>query len=63
MFAHADETDDVDPLTKAHPGAGVVPAAVAMAEREQRSGMELLRALGYDVGFQWVTPTKARPRG
>src|SRR6267143_6957162 len=38
MFAHADETDDVDPLTKAHPGAGVVPAAVAMAEREQRSG-------------------------
>ena len=32
MFAHADETDDVDPLTKAHPGAGVVPAAMAMAE-------------------------------
>ena len=29
MFAHADETDDVDPLTKAHPGAGVVPAALA----------------------------------
>jgi 2-methylcitrate dehydratase PrpD len=56
MFAHADETDDVDPLTKAHPGAGVVPAAVAMAEREQRSGMELLRAvvLGYDVGCRFV---------
>ena len=56
MFAHADETDDVDPLTKAHPGAGVVPAALAMAEREQRSGMELLRAvvLGYDVGCRFV---------
>jgi 2-methylcitrate dehydratase PrpD len=56
MFAHADETDDVDPFTKAHPGAGVVPAAVAVAEWEQRSGMELLRAvaLGYDVGCRFV---------
>lgn len=56
MFAHADETDDVDPLTKAHPGAGVVPAALAMAEREQRSGVELLRAvaLGYDIGCRFV---------
>ena len=56
MFAHADETDDVDPLTKAHPGAGVVPAALVMAEREQRSGMELLRAvaLGYDVGCRFT---------
>jgi 2-methylcitrate dehydratase PrpD len=56
MLAHADETDDVDPLTKAHPGAGVVPAAMAMAEREQRSGLELLRAvvLGYDVGCRFV---------
>lgn len=56
MCAHADETDDVDPLTKAHPGAGVVPAALAMAEREQRSGMELIKAvaLGYDVGCRFV---------
>jgi 2-methylcitrate dehydratase PrpD len=56
MCAHADETDDVDPLTKAHPGSGVVPAALAVAEREQRSGMELLRAvaLGYDVGCRFV---------
>ena len=51
MFAHADETDDFEPVTKAHPGCAVVPAAFAMAEREGRSGMELLRAvtLGYDV--------------
>ncbi|MGB2890669.1 MAG: MmgE/PrpD family protein [Candidatus Acidiferrales bacterium] len=51
MFSHADETDDVELLTKAHPGCSVVPAALAMAEREGRSGMELLRAvtLGYDL--------------
>jgi len=51
MFAHADETDDFEPVTKAHPGCAVVPAALAMAEREGGSGMELLSAvtLGYDV--------------
>jgi 2-methylcitrate dehydratase PrpD len=51
MFGHADETDDFEPVTKAHPGCAVVPAALAMAEREGRSGMELLRAitLGYDL--------------
>jgi len=51
MFAHADETDDFEPITKAHPGCVVVPAAMAMAERENRSGEELLRsvALGYDL--------------
>ena len=51
MFAHADETDDFEPVTKAHPGSAVVPAALAMAEREGRSGAELLAAvtLGYDV--------------
>ena len=56
MFGHADETDDVDPLTKAHPGCSVVPAALAMAEREDRSGMEVLRAvaLGYDLGCRFL---------
>jgi 2-methylcitrate dehydratase PrpD len=51
MFAHADETDDFEPVTKAHPGSHVVPAALAMAEREGRSGTQLLSAvtLGYDV--------------
>ena len=51
MFAHADETDDFEPVTKAHPGCAVVPVALAMAEREGRSGTELLSAvtLGYDV--------------
>jgi 2-methylcitrate dehydratase PrpD len=51
MFAHADETDDFEPVTKAHPGSAVVPAALAMAEREGRSGIEVIRAvvLGYDL--------------
>jgi 2-methylcitrate dehydratase PrpD len=51
MFGHADETDDFEPVTKAHPGCSVVPAALAMAEREGRSGEDLLRAvvLGYDL--------------
>ena len=51
MFAHADETDDFEPVTKAHPGSAIVPAALAMAERDGQSGTELLAAvtLGYDV--------------
>ena len=51
MFAHADETDDFEPVTKAHPGSHVVPAALAMAEREGASGAELLAGvtLGYDL--------------
>ena len=51
MFGHADETDDFEPITKAHPGCAVVPAAFAVAERERRSGTEFLRAvtLGYDL--------------
>jgi 2-methylcitrate dehydratase PrpD len=51
MFAHADETDDFEPITKAHPGCAAVPAAMAMAERQNSSGEEMLRAvtLGYDL--------------
>ncbi len=51
MFGHADETDDFDPATKAHPGCSVVPAALAMAERGGSTGTELLNAvtLGYDL--------------
>ena len=52
MLAHADETDDSHAPSLTHPGCGIVPAALAMAEREGRGGTELLRAvaLGYDVG-------------
>jgi 2-methylcitrate dehydratase PrpD len=52
MLAHADETDDSHAPSLTHPGCGIVAAALAMAERERRSGAALLRAiaLGYDVG-------------
>ena len=51
MCAHADETDDSHARSLTHPGCGVVPAALAIGERQRRSGTELLRAvaLGYDI--------------
>lgn len=51
MFGHADETDDSHPASMTHPGSAIVPAALAMAEREGHGGTALLRAvvLGYDV--------------
>lgn len=51
MLAHADETDDSHTPTSQHPGCGIVSAALAMAEREKRSGTVFLRAvaLGYEV--------------
>lgn len=51
MLAHCDETDDFEPVTKAHPGCSVVPAAWAMAERENASGSVLISAVvaGYDI--------------
>jgi 2-methylcitrate dehydratase PrpD len=56
MCAHADETDDFHPFTKAHPGCSLVPAALAMAERERVSGAALIAAvvLGYDVGCRFL---------
>lgn len=61
MFGHADETDDFHPATKAHPGCSVVPAALAMAEREGSSGMELLNAvtLGYDLCCRFLIALNA----
>lgn len=52
MLGHADETDDSHAASLTHPGCGIVPAALAVAEMYGRSGSDLLRAitLGYDVG-------------
>ena len=52
MLAHADETDDSHAASLTHPGCGIIPAALAMAEREKAGGTALLRAvaLGYDIG-------------
>src|SRR5262245_59756798 len=52
MMGHADETDDSHLAGLFHPGCGIVPAALAVAEQAGRGGQDLIRAvaLGYDVG-------------
>lgn len=51
MMAHADETDDAHFPTVTHPGSAVLPAALAVAEKEHRPGKDLITAvvLGYDT--------------
>jgi 2-methylcitrate dehydratase PrpD len=51
MLAHSNETDDSHAPSLTHPGCAVVPAALAMAERQQSSGEAFVRAVnvGYDV--------------
>ena len=51
LLAHADETDDSHAPSLCHPGCAIVPAALAMGERERGNGTRVLRAiaLGYDV--------------
>jgi 2-methylcitrate dehydratase PrpD len=52
MAGHADETDDSHLTGRFHPGCGIIPAALAVAELKDRGGADLIRAvaLGYDVG-------------
>jgi 2-methylcitrate dehydratase PrpD len=52
IMAHADETDDFDPRCRIHPGAAIIPAALAIAERENANGIAFLRGVvtGYDIG-------------
>lgn len=51
FMAHADETDDSHAPSLTHPGCAIVPAALAMAEREDAAGDAFLKSvvLGYDV--------------
>lgn len=53
MSAHADETDDSN--SQLHPGCAMVPAALALAESQNRGGDAFLRAviLAYDIGFRF----------
>jgi 2-methylcitrate dehydratase PrpD len=52
VLAHSDETDDSHADSQSHPGAAVVPAALAVGESLRISGTHFLRAvaLGYDIG-------------
>lgn len=52
MMAHSDETDDSHERAGMHPGCGIVPAALAVADREEADGLRFLKGVvaGYDVG-------------
>jgi 2-methylcitrate dehydratase PrpD len=56
MAAHADETDDTNPIGPFHAGCGCVAAALATGELAGRTGRDVLRAvaLGYDVGSRLI---------
>ena len=44
MLGHADETDDSHAPSLCHPGCAIVPAALAMGEREHANGAARRRA-------------------
>jgi 2-methylcitrate dehydratase PrpD len=53
---HGEEVDGTH-VVGGHPGATIVPAAIAMAERQRATGSELINAvvLGYDIGARMVS--------
>ena len=54
VLANADETDDNYSTGGAHPGCAIVPAALAIGEKNRIDGTRFMRAvaLGYDVGLR-----------
>ena len=56
MLAHSDETDDSHAPSESHPGASIVPAALAAGEQFPIDGARFLRAvaLGYDIGTRFT---------
>jgi 2-methylcitrate dehydratase PrpD len=56
MLSHSDETDDSHAPSESHPGASIVPAALAAGEQFDIDGTRFLRAvaLGYDVGTRFT---------
>ena len=52
MMAHADETDDSNERSLMHPGCAIIPAALAVSERQGADGMGFLKGVvtGYDIG-------------
>jgi len=63
MFGHADETDDTHPPSLTHPGTSVVPASLAIGERDALSGRAVLRAiiLGYDICSRLLLSLRPMP--
>jgi 2-methylcitrate dehydratase PrpD len=52
--SHMVEMDDLHRPSIFHPAAPIIPAALAIAEREKRSGRELIAAIavGYEIGIR-----------
>jgi 2-methylcitrate dehydratase PrpD len=52
--ANAFDVDDVGQYTRGHPGAQIIPTALAMAEKLNRSGKDVLTAMvaGYEVAHR-----------
>ena len=57
MSAHADESDDTNPIGPVHMGCGAVSSALATGELAGRTGRDFLRAvtLAYDMGARIVS--------
>jgi 2-methylcitrate dehydratase PrpD len=59
VCAHADESDDSHEPSRSHPGAGIVPVAIAVGEQLGSSGDDVLDAIG--LGYEncalmnWLT--------
>lgn len=53
-LSHIVEMDDLDRASVVHPAAPIIPAALAVAEREGASGLDFLTAvvLGYEVAIR-----------
>jgi 2-methylcitrate dehydratase PrpD len=66
MCAHADESDDSHEPSRSHPGASIVPTAIAVGEHLGSSGPEVLEAvaLGYEACalMNWLTWSTAAQR-
>lgn len=67
MCAHADESDDSHEPSRSHPGASIVPTAVAVAEQLGSGAEDVLDAvaLGYEAcalmnWLIWSTPAQRR---
>lgn len=60
MCGHADETDDHIAAIRLHPGTCIIPAVLAIADRQQLSGEQVLRAivLGYDISARLLLALK-----
>ncbi|KZO90823.1 2-methylcitrate dehydratase PrpD [Calocera viscosa TUFC12733] len=55
MCAHADESEDSHETSQNHPGCGVLPAVLSIAEYTKCSGEDFLRAvnLGYEITIRF----------